>query len=847
MPLPIEDIRQPLRAALRGGERRFVLEAPTGSGKSTQVPQMLVDEGLVAPGQMVVVLQPRRLAARLLARRVAQERNGKLGDEVGYQVRFDNVSSARTRIKFLTEALLLRQMLDQPDLPGVGAILLDEFHERHLHGDLSLALALLTQKARRPDLIIGVMSATLQAGPLETYLSPCARLRSGGRTFPVDISYSKDARAVAGQPVWTQAAYHVSKIISEKPEGDVLVFMPGAYEISRTIGALRDQGVERFADLRPLHGELPPDQQDAALDPGPRRKVIISTNVAETSLTIEGVRHVVDAGLARIAAYDPQRHLNTLLTQKISRASSDQRAGRAGRTAPGTCLRLWGENEHWNRPEVETPEIARLDFSETLLTLRAFDLDPALIPWFEPPNPKALARATEFLQDLGALDTNGDATDAGRRMARFPLEPRFSRLLLAAAENGCVPLAAQAAAIAQGRSLLLPLTDSRREEDRETKLERPGEAGLSDLFPEIRAMELAENERFDWGWCQTWGVHQQAALQASKSATQFLRLARAQGLPTENTAADPATALRRSVLAAFGDRVALRMDRATLRCQLVHQRRGDLRKGCVTRKADLIVAAELEERETTHGVDLLLGMTTAIERDWLAEVFPGDVRITSKMHLNQELRKVVNVREHWFRDLLLESKISGEPDAETAARFLVEEIVEERLQLKNWDSSVTRWIGRVNLLAKVCPEHGFPAIGPDELRLIYEQLCHGKTTLKEVREADPWPVLNLFLNDFQNSELDRLAPEHWVLPNGRRSRLRYEDDGTVVLSATVQHLYDSPAKPSIADGRCALLVEILAPNQRPVQVTSDLGRFWESAYHEVKKQLKGRYPRHEWR
>ncbi len=845
--LPIEEIRQPLRTALKSGLRRFVLEAPTGSGKSTQVPQMLVDEGLVAPNQMVVVLQPRRLAARLLARRVAQERNGKLGDEVGYQVRFDNISGPRTRIKFVTEALLLRQILEQPNLPGIGAILLDEFHERHLHGDLSLALAMRTQQTCRPDLILGVMSATLQAGPLETYLSPCARLRSGGRTHPVEIAYSKDARAVAGLPIWTQAAHHVAKLIAERPEGDVLVFMPGAYEISRTLGALREQGVERFADLRPLHGELPPDQQDAALDPGPRRKVIISTNVAETSLTIEGVRMVVDAGLARVPAYDPQRHLNTLLTQKISRASSDQRAGRAGRTAPGYALRLWGENEHWQRPEVETPEIGRLDLSETLLTLRAADLDPAALPWFEPPTPKALERAAEFLHDLGALDATGHATEDGRSMARFPLEPRFSRLLLAAARNGCVAFATKAAAVAQGRSLLLPLSDERRAEDRETKLERPGEAGLSDLFPEIRALELAEQERFDWGWCQTWGIHQQAALQASKAAVQFLRLAKSQGLPTDDPASDPATALRRSILAAFGDRVGLRMDRATLRCQLVHNRRGDLRKTCVTRKADLIVAAELEERETPHGVDLLLGMTTAIEPAWLAETFPDDVRVTSKMLLHQELRKVVNVRERWFRDLLLESKISGEPDAETAARFLVEEIVEERLQLKNWDGSVTRWIARVNLLAKVCPEHGFPAIGPDELRLIYEQLCHGKTTLKEVRESDPWPILGMFLNDFQNNELDRLAPEHWTLPNGRRSRLRYEDDGTVVLSATVQHLYDSPAKPAIADGRCALLVEILAPNQRPVQVTSDLGRFWESAYHEVKKQLKGRYPRHEWR
>src|ERR1700704_1278436 len=399
--LPIFELEQPIVDSLRE-HSRLIIQAPTGSGKSTQVPQILLHRGLLGDGQ-VVILQPRRLAARLLAARVASERNCRLGDEVGYQIRFENITSRRTRIRFVTEGILLRQLIQDPELRGVSAILFDEFHERHLYGDITLARALQLQGTSRSDLKLAVMSATLDAGLLEKYLAPCSLLSSAGRAFPVEIEYLPKPVGGDGYPIWDLAADELEGLASQT-EGDVLIFMPGKYEIGRTISAIRASRVsDRFVVL-PLHGELPPAEQDAALAHYQKRRAIVATNVAETSLTIDGVQVVIDSGLARIARFDPRRGINTLLVEKISRASAEQRTGRAGRTAPGHCLRLWTEREHLARAEQELPEVKRLDLAEVVLTLKASGVEEiGSFRWLEPPDPRALARAEQLLADLGAL------------------------------------------------------------------------------------------------------------------------------------------------------------------------------------------------------------------------------------------------------------------------------------------------------------------------------------------------------------------------------------------------------------------------------------------------------------
>ncbi|MFM9081938.1 MAG: helicase-related protein, partial [Opitutaceae bacterium] len=363
--LPVYELEGALVVALRE-QGRVIVQAPTGSGKSTQIPQMLLRHGLLGEKGEVVVLQPRRLAARMLARRVAEEAGTRLGEDVGYQLRLESRVSERTRIRFVTEGILLRQMSFDPRLPGVAAVIFDEFHERHLHGDISLARALQIQRTTRPDLRIVVMSATLETARLEAYLAPAATLVSQGRSFPVRVEYLPRAVDFEREPVWEAAARECERIAA-RTDGDLLVFMPGAYEISRTLQALDASRALRGFALLPLHGDLPAEQQDRAVARCAERKIIVSTNVAETSLTIDGVTAVVDSGLARVARFDPHRGINTLLVEKISAASADQRAGRAGRTAPGVAVRLWTESEHARRPAQELPEVRRLDLAEVVL------------------------------------------------------------------------------------------------------------------------------------------------------------------------------------------------------------------------------------------------------------------------------------------------------------------------------------------------------------------------------------------------------------------------------------------------------------------------------------------------
>ena len=531
--LPIYDIEREIISRLKS-DRRLILSAPTGSGKSTQVPQMLLRHDFLRDGQ-VVILQPRRLAARLLAARVAQELGVQLGQEVGYQIRFENVTSPKTKIRFVTEGVLLRQMIDDPQLRGVSVLIFDEFHERHLYGDITLARALDLQEQFRPDLSLVVMSATLNAGELEKYLSSkseignrkseinCSVLSSEGRVYPVEIEYAAQPSYNDKRPVWEQAAEAFSNYVGTGGEGDVLVFMPGGFEISQTIEAIRHTSEAKGFILLPLHGELAPKDQDAAVARYDKRKVVVATNVAETSLTIDGVRLVIDSGLARIARYDANRGINTLLIEKISQSSADQRAGRAGRTAPGVCMRLWSREEHSHRAPQELPEIKRLDLAEVVLTLKAAGVDDLRkFRWLEKPDEISLTHAEELLHDLGALDKNNFITPTGRKMLAFPLHPRYSRMMLAAQEYGCVYQAALVAALTQGRDLLLRNVDRDTSSLREDLL---GEKASSDFWILMRAWNYAANNQFRLDACRKLGIHAVTARQVGPLLEQFLRIA----------------------------------------------------------------------------------------------------------------------------------------------------------------------------------------------------------------------------------------------------------------------------------------------------------------------------------
>ena len=835
--LPIYELESQLTASLRT-HSRLVLQAPTGSGKSTQVPQMLLDHGLAGDGE-IVVLQPRRLATRMLAARVAQERGVRLGEEVGYQIRLDRVCSARTRIRFVTEGVLLRQMLGDPGLRGVSAIVFDEFHERHLYGDITLARALDLQETRRPDLRLLVMSATLDAGALEKYLAPCELLTSRGRTFPVDVEYL--AKPIGDWPVWDAAAEEFDRL-ARQTEGDVLVFMPGAYEISRTISAIRETKAGRDFLVLPLHGELPVGDQDAAVARYDRRKAIVSTNVAETSLTIDGVRVVIDGGQAKIARFDPYRGINTLLTERISRASADQRAGRAGRTAPGRCVRLWTEREHLDRPAQELPEVKRLDLAEVVLTLKASGIeDVAKFRWLESPDARSLDRALTLLTDLGALSGN-HITPLGRRMLAFPAHPRYARMLLAAHDRGCVREVALIAALTQGRNLMRRAEGKQMQQERDDRL---GETAESDFFVMMRAHRFAERQNFNLAPCRALGINALAAREAAALADQFVKIAKDEGLDIEprDTSGD---ALQRCVLAGFPDMVAMRLDAGTLRCALVHGRKGVLaRESVVT--TPLLVAGEVREVAIRGEVETLLTHATAIREEWLRELFPEGFQETTEVFFDPTLRRVLTKRQVRFRDLVLRAEQSDKVPLEQAAALLAREVVAGTCPLKAWDHAVDQWIMRLNLLAEWYPEFELPRLGDEDRHMLIEQICHGATSYKEIKERQVWPTVKAWLSPAQLSLVEDYAPERIDLPNGRRAKIAYAPNTPPTIAARIQDLYGVSGELRIAGNRIPLVIQVLAPNHRPIQITQNLATFWKDSYPKIKQELQRKYPRHEWR
>jgi ATP-dependent helicase HrpB len=840
-PLPIDALQADLVAAC-GRVRRLVLRAPTGSGKSTRIPQMLLDLNLVQ-GQ-IVVLQPRRIAARLLAARIAQERGVKLGGEVGYQIRFERVESAQTRIKFVTEALLLRQMASDPELKGVGAVVFDEFHERNLHSDVALALARRLQETHRPDLLIMAMSATLDTEGVAKWLGSAETLAADGRAYPVQVEYTHLPRN-STRPIWDAAAEQVRRVLREESEGDVLVFMPGSYEIMRTIGAVRNLPESGGVDILPLYGELPPEEQDRAVKPSPGRKVIVATNVAETSLTIPGVRAVVDAGLARIARFDPHRGIDTLLVEPVSQASAEQRAGRAGRTGPGRCIRLWSQTDHEARPLREVPEIKRVDLSETILLLLSSGWgEAATFPWYEKPDEKALQRALTVLADLGAVDAQGKLTNLGRRMSVFPAHPRYARMLLAAGDLDCVYEVCRIAGLAQGRDILFRKVDDRTENARDSVEQEDG----SDFFPRLALLQRAVEMKFDADACDRFGVHGQAARQADQAARQFLRLAEGQGLPVSDRIADPA-AVRRCLLLGFSDRLAVRLDAGTLRCALVHGRTGELRRESSIRNAKLLVAAEVDEIQARGGVTTYLSLATAIEEVWLQELFPAEFSTVNQVRYDGSQRRVVTRVERRFRDLVLEAKERDDAPSDAASRLLAEEVAAGRLELEKWDAPVDAWIRRVNFLSKHCPELGIPPFDEAARRMVIEEVCAGAVAYRDIRDRPVFGVVRGWLTHEQAMALESYCPEKIILPRKKHpARIEYTEDGQAEVEATVQELYDFPgSKLRVCLGKVPMVVCIQSPARRTQQRTTDLDAFWKGSYEGVKKELRGRYPKHEWR
>lgn len=877
MPEPIARAQLPIDALLPkiaahlASSPCLVIEAPPGAGKTTRVPPLLIE--LFSDGD-VVVLEPRRLAAHLSASRVAEEMGEALGQTVGVQMRFESVVGPSTRLRFVTEGVLLRQLFAEPRLPRVRAVVLDEFHERHLHADLVLALLRRCQKIARPDLRIVVMSATLAGAQVAAFLgepdAPCPVARSEGRSFPVGITHVAQA---SSDPLAKQVRAALRELLraeSADPKagaagGDVLVFLPGSAEIRRCQEELAELQEPLGLDVLPLHGDLPFADQRKAVAARPvsgRRKVILSTNVAETSVTIDGVTAVVDSGLVRIASHQPWSGLPVLRVQPICRASAAQRAGRAGRTRPGSCVRLYTRHDHDTRPEFELPEIRRLDLAEMLLGLRAAGVRLDELSFLDPPQAGAIEAAELLLVRLGALDPaapDRPVTPLGRRMAELPLHPRLARLLLAGQERGVAAAAATIVALLgerdirlgqRGQSLLDPGGPSRNDAASEP----------SDLVHLLDRLDRARSLRGGRGALQREGLDPDAVSTVERVSQQLLRLLGRGGGPSPRDEAGRDQALQKCILLGYPDRVARR--RSTDRSrhdapELVLAGGGSatLAPSSVAREVDLAVLVDVEERGMVAGRVLgrpLARMASAIEADWLLELPPsvsGDaVRESIEVSWNPSAKRVEVVRRLLFEQLVLdESRSPSDGRDAQAVALLAQQAEAASLAPFRDGEELPRLSARLTLLQTVCPELGLAPPAPEQLHTAVLAACMGQGSFADLAHVS---LIDEVCRQLGNSglvaQLGRLLPEHVVLPRGRRARVHYVEGQAPWIESRLQDFFGMTEGPHIAGGRVALVLHLLAPNQRAVQVTTDLRGFWTRHYPSIRKELMRRYPKHAW-
>ena len=817
MTFPIDALLPDIRAAL-AAQSRLVLEAPPGAGKTTQVPLALLDAPWLA-GRKIVILEPRRVAARAAAGFMARQLDEAVGDTVGYRIRFESRVSARTRIEVVTEGILTRMLQDDPMLEGVGALLFDEFHERHLAGDLGLALALDVQAGLREDLRIVVMSATLDGERLAQWLD-APRLSSAGRSYPVEVTHFPARRE---ESLEAQARRAVEHALAAH-DGDVLVFLPGRREITRLQSALlpplRRPGEEQDVAVLQLHGDLPVDQQSQVLQPDPhgRRRVILATNVAESSVTLPGVRVVIDSGLAREPRFDPNSGFSRLDVVHIAQASADQRAGRAGRVAEGRAYRLWPQSQRLE-PQ-RRAEIMQVELAALALELAAWGSDA--LRFVDPPPPGALAAARDLLQRLGALDAGHAITPAGRRMLALGTHPRLAAMLLAARGEENRALACDLAALVEARDPLRSRSDA--------------------LAERWRALAAFRGSRVPHD------ANRAALAAIDAAAKQWRRRLRVDAAPPREVEAHRLGDL---LAHAFPDRIAHRHASDPRRYQIANGRMARLFDDSALVGEPWLVASELR----FEARDALLLRAAPVDERCLRADFAAHFSDRDETRWDGDRRALVAERVQRFDGIVLEARPAGRVDPAQAARALTDAVRDLGLDALPWSEGLRQWRARAQCLRAWMPALDLPDLGDAALLATLDDWLRpafaGKSRLDALSADELAEALKSPLDWPLRQRIDRLAPTHVDVPSGLQRRIDYAiaDDGSAaspVLAVKLQELFGLADTPRIADGRVPLTVHLLSPAGRPLQVTGDLRSFWENTYPEVRREMKGRYPKHPW-
>ncbi|NNF59424.1 MAG: ATP-dependent helicase HrpB [Rhodothermaceae bacterium] len=811
--LPIEAALPALREALRG-RPAAVLQAPPGAGKTTRVPLALLGEAWLGD-QRIVMLEPRRLATRAAARRMAQTLGERVGETVGYRVRMDTRVSTRTRIEVVTEGVLTRMLHADPTLGGVGLVVFDEFHERSLPADLGLTLALQSRSLFRPDLRLLVMSATLDGAPIAALLGDAPLVTSEGRAFPVETHYHD--RPLEGR-IAPAMAGAVQRALAET-EGDLLAFLPGAGEIARTQVLLEGGMLPAHVVITPLHGSLPAAEQDRAIisDPQGRRKVVLSTDIAETSLTIEGVRMVVDSGLVRRPRFDPRSGMTGLVTTRVSRASADQRRGRAGRTAPGVCYRLWTRTAQANLVPHTPPQIYDADLAPLALDLAAWGADPADLTWLDAPPQGAFAQGRDLLRDLGALDADGHLTDHGRAMAEVPTHPRLAHLLLRAHDFNTDALTPAVAALLNERDLL----------------HRAG--GPPDIDLRLRLDALRSGRTSDLRGAT---VHRGALHRARQEAQRWRTRLDAPALEAADL--NEAGLL---VALAYPDRLAQR--RAPGRFRLRNGRSARLPDHDPLSDEPFLAIAALDSRQG----DARVFLAAPITLEEIETGFADQIERETVVAWDDEAQTVRAQAIERLGAVVLREGPLADPAPEAIIGALLEAIRASELTLLPWPKAARgvqhRLLFLRHHLGETWPDVSETALLAD-LETWLRPYLGGLRSAADLQQLD---LAGLLLNRLgwpERADLDRLAPTHLVVPSGSNRPLDYTDPEAPVLAVRLQEVFGLTETPRLADGRVPVTMHLLSPAQRPVQVTQDLASFWREGYFDVRKDLRGRYPKHHW-
>jgi ATP-dependent helicase HrpB len=850
-PLPLDDAWSGIHEALKL-HRNLVLVAEPGAGKTTRFPPRLLASGLLPVNQKILMLEPRRLAARASAHRIAFEQGWQVGREVGYQVRFENKTSPSTRLQILTEGLLARRLLSDPELSDIGAVILDEFHERSQHTDLALGLLFELQSLARPDLRLIVMSATLDAEKVSAYLENCPIIRVPGRTYPVTVHHSQRPLSIETGPGFLdRVSESVIDVVSgKKPSaGDVLVFLPGAREIRGVRERVATRTSEAgFLSLE-LHGSLPLEDQDRAIrrlneNSGYRGKIILSTNIAETSLTIDGVGTVIDSGLARVARTD-SLGFSRLGLSRISLASATQRAGRAGRQGPGHCHRLWSRLDEASMPAFEQPELLRTDLTDPLLALLSQGVNDAEgFSWFEKPASSQIEEAQRTLTELGFRDPQtGALTPEGREALKLPLSARLARLLLEATRAGSTDLGARMAALLSERDPVVRAVDLKRRARSE-----------SDLLERLHLIDERDS-RVDIDRVATANIRR--VIDALKSSAGRIDIRKLPPAPLELGRLDDDDLALRLLLLSFPDRLCRRRRPKEPAARMVGGKGVQLAPFSVVETAEYFVALDSNEAPATSATasgsrsDPQITIASRVERDWIRALFPQAVSRSSAIVFDPDSLSVQKQTGMRFRDLPLEDAHSGRPDAEEAFPVLMD------AARRHWDTHFAKHENLAQVLARLrfvrrtlAPEDplwvGIESADSPVAQSFLEEVCFGETRLTSALEK---PLGDAFIRHLPpniSSLLEDTAPERLAVPSGSRLRIHYPDDRDPYVEVRIQEMFGMRETPRVARQKVALVIHLLGPNFRPVQVTSDLASFWKNGYAEVRKELRARYPKHSW-